>query len=97
MIMVSLTAFRSVFTSQGYEGRKRKPRPWYSSTVAKLRRHKASSIPYNLEDLPPIPSATLSGMRTLIRDGWLGGGPETNEDLTGYESAKRLGDQVLVA
>lgn len=81
VIMVSLTAFRSVFASQGSENKERKARPWYSSTVAKLRRHKASSVRYNLEDLPSIPSATMSGMRTFIRDGELGGGPETYEEF----------------
>ena len=97
VIMVSLNAFRSVFTSQGLEGRKRKARPWYSSTVAKLRRHRALPVPYNLDDLPAIPSATISGMRTFIRDGWLGGRPETNDGLNVYGSAELLGDQILSA
>lgn len=80
VIMVSLTAFRSAFASQGLEGPEKKARPWYSSTVARLRRHKVSSARYNLEDLPAIPSATLSGMRTFIRGGRLGNGSETNEE-----------------
>ena len=89
VIMVSLTAFRSVFASQESKDRKRKTRPWYSSTVARLRRHKASSPRYNLEELPAIPSATISGMRTFIRGSRLGNISETNEDLIGYEPMNR--------
>ena len=94
-MMVSLTAFRSVFASQGSEARERNARPWYSSTVAKLRRHKASSEDHNLEALPSIPSATLSGMRTLIRGSRLGDRPEAYADLTGYKPSKRDSDQEI--
>ena len=96
VIMVSLTAFRSVFASQGPEARRRKARPWYSSTIAKLRRHKASSEGHNLGDLPVIPTATMSGMRTFIRGSRFGGGPEAHDELSGYESSKNLVSQVLV-
>ena len=63
--MVSLTAFRSVFASDASNVKGAKIRPWYSSTVAKIRRRKQQD--YGLESLPIIPSATLSGMRTFIR------------------------------
>lgn len=93
VIMVSFTAFRTVFASQRSEARERKARPWYSSTVAKLRRHKTSSENHNLENLPSIPSATMSGMRTFIRGCRL---EEAYDDLTGYEPSKRISGQVLV-
>ena len=63
--MVSLTAFRSVFASQASNYKGANIRPWYSSTVAKIRRRKQQD--HDLGTLPAIPSATLSGMRTLIR------------------------------
>ncbi len=93
VMMVSLTAFRSVFASQGPEARWRKARPWYSSTVAKLRRHKASLEGHNLESLPAIPTATMSGMRTFIRGSRLG---EAHDELSGYELSKNVLSQVLV-
>ena len=63
--MVSLTAFRSVFASQASNHKGANIRPWYSSTVAKIRRRRQQD--HDLGTLPAIPSATLSGMRTLIR------------------------------
>ena len=60
--MVSITAFRSAFAT---EASNVKIRPWYSSAVAKLRRRTQQDR--DLEFLPTIPSATLSGMRTIIR------------------------------
>ena len=68
----SLTAFQSVFASQGSEVRERGARPWYSSTVPKLRRHPTTFEDHNLEHLPSIPSPTLSGMRTFISGSRLG-------------------------
>ena len=66
--MVSLSAFRSVFASDERRARSKKVRPWYSSTVARLRNaHKFSEGADGLKDLPTVPSATLSGMRTYIR------------------------------
>ena len=96
VMMVSLTAFRSVFASQGPVAKARKARPWYSSTVAKLRRHKASPDGHNLESLPEIPTATMSGMRTFIRSSRLGEGPEAHGEMSGYEPSKDLVSQVLV-
>ena len=63
--MVSLTAFRSVFASEASNLKGAHNRPWYSSTVAKIRRRKQQDR--DLGILPSIPSATLSGMRTVIR------------------------------
>lgn len=96
VIMVSVTAFRSVFASQRSEARDRKARAWYSSTVAKLRRQKASSENYDLEDLPSIPSATMSGMRTFIRGSQLGSGPEAYDELAGCEPSKSVAGQVMI-
>ena len=63
--MVSLTAFRSFFASEASNVKGANIRPWYSSTVAKIRRRKQQD--HDLGTLPTIPSATLSGMRTFIR------------------------------
>ena len=63
--MVSLTAFRSVFASEASNLRGAHVRPWYSSTVAKIRRRKQQDQDQGI--LLTIPSATLSGMRTVIR------------------------------
>ena len=66
--MASLCAFRSVFASDSRRVRFEKARPWYSSTVAKLRnRNKNPEGVHELRNLPSIPSATFSGMRTYIR------------------------------
>ena len=71
--MVSVTAFRSVFVSEVSKASRKKAIPWYSSTVAKLRRrNKELEEEHKLEGLPAIPSATLSGMRTFIRGSQLG-------------------------
>ncbi|KAK0508650.1 hypothetical protein JMJ35_008926 [Cladonia borealis] len=80
--MVSLTAFRSVFASEASNLKGANIRPWYSSTIAKIRRRKQQDR--DLGILPIIPSATLSGMRTVIR----GRDSLTHEemgDLSGYE------------
>ena len=64
--MVSLTAFRSVFASDAANFNRGKARPWYYSTIVRLRRRKKPDD-HDLEKLLAIPSATLSGMRTFIR------------------------------
>ena len=64
--MVSLTGFRSVFASDAASVNRGKATPWYSSTVTRLRRRKKAED-HDLEKLPAIPPATLSGMRTFIR------------------------------
>lgn len=71
--MVSACAFASVFASNGQRARLKKARPWYSSTVMRLRKgNKLSDALHDLNNLPTIPSATLSGMRTLIGSSKLG-------------------------
>ena len=73
VIMISLTAFRSVYVSSqsSRARRERANKPWYSSTVAAIRRKRI----FNQKDeestagLPTIPSATLTGMRTFIQGG----------------------------
>ena len=89
VIMVSFTAFRSFFASQGSEDRGRKARPWYSSKVAKLRRHKISLGDDDLQKLPPIPTATMSSLRAFIRGSQLNSsGPEAYDELKDYEPSK---------
>lgn len=68
--MVSLTAFRSLFINDGFKLPQKKAKPMWSSREwirnRKLREAKKNEIDNNL---PAIPSATLTGMRTLIRGG----------------------------
>ena len=57
VIMVSFTAFRSVFVAKTS-----KARPWYSSSMTKMRVwRKASEAGHDLEDLPAVPPATFDG------------------------------------
>lgn len=67
VMMISLTAFRSLFTNDGFKLPQRKAKPMWSSREwlrnRKLREAKKNEIDNNL---PTIPSATLTGMRTLI-------------------------------
>lgn len=73
VIVISLTAFRSVFVSSQSSHARKEPatKPWYSSTVAAIKRKRL----YNQRDvesipgLPTIPSATLTGIRTFIQGG----------------------------
>lgn len=66
-IMVSLMAFRSVFVAKASKASDRKARPWYSSSVARMRvERKASEAGGDLQDLPAVPPATMTGMRTFI-------------------------------
>lgn len=80
--MVSLCVFRSVVVMEERRARFQKGRQWYSSTVAKLRdRNKLSGGNFDLNNLPTIPSATLSSMRTFIRSSGLGVGAEYSYEL----------------
>ena len=71
--MISFTAFRSVYVSSQASRARKEPanKAWHSSTVAAIRRKRAlnqrdeESIP----ELPTVPSASLTGMRTLIQGG----------------------------
>ena len=93
--MVSLSAFRSVFASDERRARSKKVRPWYSSTVAKLReRDKLSDSSHDLKNLPTIPSATLSGMRTFLRSSGLGLETEIHDESNDRKSL--TGGQIYV-
>jgi len=66
--MISLTAFRSVFVASA-SSRARKEgarKPWYSSTVEVIKRRRQQRDEDAMRGLPTIPSATLTGMGTLI-------------------------------
>ena len=78
--MVSMTAFQSVFVSGNRKARARERRPWYSSTVARLRLHRDAGAKNRLQCLPTIPSATLTGMQTFIHGGRIGSKFEENDD-----------------
>ena len=90
VIVVSLTAFRSVFVSSRTSRLNKAARPnWYSSTIAAIKRRKASDNTSlsSINDLPAIPSATLTGMRTYIaaepfdeesRTEWMSSGSTVN-------------------
>ncbi len=85
--MASLCAFRSIFASDERRARFKKVRPWYSSTVARLRNgKKLSDGIYDLNNLPAIPSATLSGMRTYIRSWELEVGADGHCRSSDYKS-----------
>lgn len=68
VLMVSITAFRTIFVSNTSKAnRERVARPWYSSTVERLRaRKRPNSDDPVTQNLPAIPSATMTGMRTFI-------------------------------
>lgn len=75
VIMISITAFRSIYVSSQQVARARKQhaneKPWYSSPVAAIRRKRALDRKDEefVASLPTIPSATLTGMRTFIQGG----------------------------
>lgn len=72
--MLSVTAFRSFFVPNSTDDRARIISAYWKN---KLLRRKASddSGEKGLGDLPKIPSATLTGVRTMIRGS---GSPETD-------------------
>lgn len=66
--MISLTAFRSLFASDGSRPSDPKSPPWRSFAAPKAQKpNRFETDEQNLHALPTIPSATLSGMRTMIR------------------------------
>ena len=75
VIMISITAFRSIYVSSLQTSRARKQqankKPWYSSPAAAIRRKRALDRKDDdfVAGLPTIPSATLTGMRTFIQGG----------------------------
>ena len=67
VIMVSFTAFRSLFVTAESKASRSKFRPWYSSSVARLRKGRKTSVSgHIMEGLPAVPRATMTGMRTFI-------------------------------
>lgn len=68
VITVSITAFRSMLSMKASQVREKQHRSWYSyrrrfqSRKAKSPEHQSS-----MDQLPSIPSVTLTGMRTFIR------------------------------
>ena len=95
VIMISLTAFRSVYVSsqasRAYKELANKP--WYSSTVAAIRRKRAlhQKDEEYIPGLPTIPSATLTGIRTFIQGGRRTGTgfPSLNSTITGEEEPEQ--------
>ena len=78
VIMVSLTAFRSLFVTAESKASRSKFRPWYSSSVARLRKERKNPVSgHNVEGLPAVPRATLTGMRTIIAGPHRHSEPET--------------------
>ena len=69
VITVSLTAFRGLLGKKALKSREKQARAWYSHRrIALLRnRGKRSESEINNGQLPSIPSATLTGIRTFIR------------------------------
>lgn len=90
--MISLTAFRSVFVvSEASRARRQAvKKPWHSSAVEALRRNKGWG--YNKEradlEMPTLPSATLTGMRTFIQ----GGGHATRTNHQNHSSGSFGGE-----
>ena len=70
VITVSLTAFRSLLGLKALKSREKKERAWYwYRQMALLKKgRKTSESGVDEDQLPSIPSATLTGMRTFIRD-----------------------------
>lgn len=72
--MISVTAFRSAFvdleSSRARIRREEIKKPWYSSTISAIKRNKAqrlSDAEATPGELPKVPSATLTGIRTFIQ------------------------------
>ena len=69
VITVSITAFRSLLGLKAMKSRKKKERAWYWHRQMALvkKERKTSEFGTNVDQLPSIPSATLTGMRTFIQ------------------------------
>lgn len=79
VITVSLTAFRSLLGLKARESREKKQRVWYSyQRIILLKKgRKTSDSELRGDQLPSIPSATMTGMRTFIR-----GNRDSKADVT---------------
>lgn len=70
LIMVSITAFRSLLGIKAMKGceKEKRERSWFSHRARLLTRYlkKETQVESEPEQLPSIPGATLTGMRTFI-------------------------------
>lgn len=68
VIMVSITAFRSLIGVKALKAREKRERSWFSYRRKLLARNfkKVPKDETDIEQLPPIPRATLTGIRTFI-------------------------------
>ena len=66
--MLSITTFRSVFIGP-VSRRNRRQKPWHRAPMHTFKRKKLQQVGDITSGLPGIPSATLTGVHTLIRDG----------------------------
>lgn len=71
--VISLTTFRSAFVDSvsSRARRERVKKPWYSGTIHAIKRNTAQQLndEDDIQGLPKIPSATLTGMRIFIQGG----------------------------
>ena len=70
VIMVSITAFRSLLGMRAAQAREKRDRAWFSyrSKLLPLNKRKTSEYDKNVDmNLPSVPGATMSGLRTYIR------------------------------
>lgn len=69
IIMVSLTAFRSLYVAEASKASdKQSPKHWIPSTNRLNFMRKLKGSNEQDERLPSIPNATMTGMRTVIRE-----------------------------
>lgn len=83
VLMASVSAFRSLFASEGSRGPRKKP-TWSSREKLWYRgkRARRSDSETRTNGLPSIPSATMTGLRTFIN-----GGPQSTTTRSHFEEA----------
>ena len=72
VLMASVSAFRSLFNSEGSRAARKKPKVSWTYPKVPWRRGKkplGSESDLETNALPAIPSATMTGLRTFIRGG----------------------------
>lgn len=89
MIMVSITAFRSVFLARDSRASGNKARPWCSSAVARFRKNSNLVEDHDLPPFHAIPVSTTPSVRTFIRGSRLEDGLETYDRTSCYELSRR--------
>lgn len=69
VMTVSMTAFRSLLGLNAPKSRQKKERAWYSyrRILSIKKEQKSSESELNRNQLPAIPGATFTGIRTFIR------------------------------